>query len=130
VLTVHLPSASAKRIVGTGSPHPGRHGMHRDRATGYPVATPSFATRYIPHAWDERVFSCVHKSEPLGAKRRPAPLRPTFPILHHGRKYPWAVVLGLRRVRGRAGATSCAETWWGTQASRTDVSEFMTAFRG
>ena len=37
---------SCRRNVGMGSPPSGRHGMHRDRASGYPpVASPRYRTR-------------------------------------------------------------------------------------
>jgi len=66
---------SGRRIVGTGSPDPGRHVMHRDRALQYPpVATPRYPTRHFPAAGEQEVFPCLRKFKHSEAERSPVPL--------------------------------------------------------
>jgi len=62
---------SGRRLVGTGQPHPGRHGMHRDRASGYP---PVASLRDTPPTRVTKM--CLHtsaNSSPWRLKTIPCP---------------------------------------------------------
>ena len=82
------PSASTKRIIATGSPSPGRLGMHRDRAPRYPVASSCDPARRLPHERDNEPSQCFRGSKPFETEGAQCLLQRPFITARLGREIP------------------------------------------